>query len=106
MKPAKFHLAALNTIRGFSEEVRRELDPQKGEILAKPLSPIMSSLGRGVSKLRVKDNLEIYRVFYFTKVKDKIPIFYAFTKKTQEAPKHEIQPGQEKLKKMLQNEKE
>jgi phage-related protein len=106
MKPASFHTLARDTLQDFSKEVRMELGKaifslQKGESLSMPLSRPMSVVAAGVHELRVKDRSGIYRVFYFTKQPDRIFIFHAFTKKTQETPKNEIVTGRRRLREML-----
>ncbi len=110
MKLAVIHPKARATIQEFPEEVRRELgkaifDLQKGEKLTMPLSRPMPSVETGVEELRLKDRSGIYRVFYFTRMEDRILIFHAFVKKTQKAPNDEIRLGQKRLKELL-NEKD
>ena len=111
IKFAQFHPAAITVIRDFPEQVRREVgkvvfDIQKGESLSMPLSRPMSSVKTGAHELRLKDSSGIYRVFYYTKVKEKILIFHAFTKKTQQTPQHEIKMAQKRLQEMLDYEKD
>lgn len=65
----------------------------------------MPSVGIGVSEIRVKDSSGIYRVFYYTKIKDKILIFHSFTKKTEATPKYELKLGKIRLNKLLQEER-
>jgi phage-related protein len=106
VKPALFHPKALDTIRNFSEDVRREFgkaifDLQKGGKLAMPLSRPMPSVGSGVEELRVRDRSGAYRVFYYTKLADSILIFHAFGKKTEKTPPHEIALAQRILQEML-----
>lgn len=106
MKAAIFHPKARPAIQEFPKEVRRELgkaifDLQKGEKLGMPLSRTMSSVGVGVEELRVKDRSGIYRVFYYARLMDRIVVFHAFIKKTQQTPKHEIDLGKKRLKEIL-----
>ena len=68
IKPAIFHPAARETIRGFPIEVRKELgkaiyDLQLGETLSMPLSRPMTSVASGAAELRIRDREGIYRVF-------------------------------------------
>lgn len=109
MKPAVFHPKARAAIQEFPEDIRRELgkaiyDLQNGETLKLPLSRPMSSIGIGVEELRVKDRSGVYRAFYFTRLADRVVIFHAFMKKTQQTPKHDIDLGKKRLKEIL-NEK-
>jgi phage-related protein len=109
VKPARFHPKARAVLKGFPEDVRRELgkaifDLQRGHKLSMPLSRPMPSLAEGVEELRVKDRKGAYRVFYLANVADAVLIFHAFTKKTQRTPLREIALGQRRLKEMLYEE--
>lgn len=106
MKLAVFHPKALVAIKGFPEDVRRELgklifDLQKGEKLSMPLSRPMPSVATGSEELRVRDRSGAYRVFYFTRLADSVLIFHAFVKKTQTTPPHEIALARNRLREML-----
>ena len=61
----------------------------------------MPAIALGVNELRIRDRSGIYRVFYYTKLADRVLIFHAFTKKTQKTPHHEIVLAQERLKELL-----
>lgn len=106
MKLAIFHPAARAAIRLFPEDVRRELgkaifDLQRGESLAMPLSRRMTSVGAGVSELRVRNASGIYRAFYYTRSSSGILIFHAFVKKTRATPHYEINLAKKLLKELL-----
>lgn len=106
MKPALFHPKVRDILRGFPEEVRRELgkiifDLQKGTKLAMPLSKPIPSVGPGVEELRIKDRAGAFRVFYLTRKADAVLIFHAFQKKTQKTPQKEIEIGKRRLQEML-----
>ena len=110
MKKAKFHAKALSTLKKFPEEIRREVcqdifELQKGNQLSMPLAKPMPSIGMGVEELRIKDANGAFRVFYFTKLVDRVLIFHAFQKKTRKTPTHEIELGRKRLKE-LQNEED
>jgi phage-related protein len=86
VKPAVFHLKAQVAIRGFPEDVRRELgkaifDLQKGEKISMPLSRPMPSVATGVEELRVKNRSGAYRIFYYLRLADSVLIFHAFVRK-------------------------
>lgn len=106
MKKAEFHPKVILTIREFPDEVRREIgqaifELQKGNQLSMPLAKPMPSVEHGVEELRVKDKSGAFRVFYFTRLVDRIIIFHAFQKKTQKTPKYEIEVGRKRLKELL-----
>jgi phage-related protein len=109
VKPAVFHFKARIAIKGFPEDVRRELgkaifDLQKGEKISMPLSRSMPSVAAGVEELRVKDRSGAYRVFYYLRLADSVLIFHAFAKKTPKTPTHEIGLARKRLKEMLDEE--
>ena len=110
VKPAVFHPKARATLKGFPEEIRRELgkvifDLQKGERLSMPLSRAMPGVASGVEELRLKDRSGAYRIFYLTRRADAILVFHAFVKKAQKTPRREIELGRQRLKEMLDEEK-
>jgi len=105
MKAALFHPKAIEILRGFPEEVRREIgkviyDLQKCAKLSLPLSRPMPSVGPGVEELRIKDRRGGFRVFYLARKANAVLIFHAFQKKTQKTPQKEIKIGQKRLKEM------
>ena len=50
----------------------------------------MSSIGKGVREIRVKDQTGAYRVIYVAKLEDTVYVLAAFQKKQQKTPKQEI----------------
>ena len=65
MKPALFHPKARAVLKGFPDDVRREIgkaifDLQKGTKLSMPLSRPMPSVAAGVEELRMKDRSGAY----------------------------------------------
>ena len=106
MNAALFHPKARAVLKGFPEEVRRELgkaifDLQKGAKLSMPLTRPMPAVALGVEELRVKDRVGAYRAFYFTKLAGAVLIFHAFEKKTAKTPPREIDLARKRLKEML-----
>jgi phage-related protein len=102
---------ARTAIRSFSKSAKMELGKyifqlQHGQTLTMPASRPMPSIALGASELRVKDSAGIYRVFYYLKVKGKILIFHAFTKKTEKTPGNEISVAKERLKRLLEEVRE
>lgn len=106
MKKARFHPAVKSILRGFPEDIRREIgkaifDLQKGEKLTMPLARPMPDVGSNVHEIRVKDRSGAYRVFYLTVAEDGVYVFHAFKKTTQATPKREIDLGKKRLREML-----
>ena len=101
MKDVLFHPAVRNIVRSFPKEVKQELgkaiyELQVGVKLTYPVSKPISSVGKGVEELRIKDATGAYRVFYLAKFEETILIFHAFQKKTQKTPLKEINVGRKR----------
>lgn len=99
MKPAIFHPAVRETVRGFPVDVRKELgkaiyDLQRGEVLSMPLSWAMASIAPGAAELRIRDRAGIYRVFYYVRSARGILVFHAFQKKDRTTPLQEVEKGE------------
>ena len=97
------------TIRGFPKGLKVELGKllmvlQQGVKLSMPTSRPMDNVFKGLSELRLKDEEGNYRVFYYTKVKGKIIVPHAFTKKSQKTEQKEIKTAINRLKKILEEE--
>lgn len=109
MRAAIFHPKARLSIRGFPEDVRRELgkaifDLQKGNRIGMPQSRPMPSVALGVEELRIRDRSGSFRVFYFKKSRAGILVLHAFAKKSQKTPPYEIETARTRLKEMQDEE--
>lgn len=106
MKKMHWHPRVRLEVRGFPEDVRRELGYllfrlQNGESLGFPASRPMSDISAGVSELRSRGADGVYRVFYFLKLEDRVVVFHAFKKKSQTTPLQEIKLGAKRLREVL-----
>ena len=106
MKGIEFHPVALKIIKKFPNPVRKELgkainDLQRGGYLSMPLSRPMKQVGKGVEEIRIKDASGVYRVFYLTRLNNRIVVFHAFMKKVRKTPLKEILTAQKRLKELL-----
>ena len=106
LQPAIFHPRALEAIREFPREARREvgeaiLELQKGTRLTMPLSRPMPSVAQGVHEIRVRDAAGIYRAFYLTRSERGVLVFHAFEKRTQKTPQRDIELGRRRLQELL-----
>lgn len=93
MKPLAFVGSALDDLREFPAEARREagfqldrvqrgLDPQDW----KP----MTRIGPGVRELRIHDETGAFRVVYLASLADAVYVLHAFQKKTQQTPRRDL----------------
>jgi phage-related protein len=110
MRSLVFHSSALFIIRAFPSDVKRSLgkslrDLQKGCSLAMPVSRPMLILAQGAEELRIKNDNQIFRVFYYKKSNQGILIFHAFIKTSQKTSQLDIAIGRIRLKELLTHEK-
>lgn len=92
MKPIFWLGNSLAAVRDFSDEARRETGYQLNKTQSgrepsdwKP----MSSIGVGVKEIRIHAENE-YRVIYVAKFAEAVYVLHAFTKKTQQTAKRDI----------------
>jgi len=93
-------------IAEFPEEIREDLADalarlDQGHKLSMPLSRPMSSIGKGVHEIRLRDRAGIYRVIYVFIEAGEICLLHAFIKKTQSTPKQNIHLAKKRLKEAL-----
>ncbi len=93
-------------IEEFPEDIREDLADMlarldAGIMLSMPISRPMSSVGRGVHELRLKDRSGIYRVLYVLVRQGDIWLVHAFKKKTQHIPQQNIDLAKKRMKEIL-----
>ena len=100
MKPVRFLGDSLERLREFPEDARHDAGyqlehVQRGEQPGdfKP----MSSIGKGVEEIRVRDDSGIYRVIYTARVADAVYVLHAFQKKTRATSQREIATARERF---------
>ena len=49
----------------------------------------------------MKDHSGAYRVFYYARLRDRVLVFHAFKKKTQQTPQREIELGQKRYEEII-----
>lgn len=93
MKVLKFRGSALNDLRAFPEPARREAGYQLAKVQNgqppndwKP----MTTVGKGVQEIRVRDEAGAFRVIYVAKFADAIYVLHCFQKKTQKTSKADL----------------
>jgi phage-related protein len=93
MKPLYFCASSLNDLMSFSEAAKRragfELDKvQRGESPSdfKP----MTTVGKGVEEIRLRDESGAYRVIYAARLADAVYVLHCFQKKTQKTAQRDI----------------
>jgi phage-related protein len=93
MKQVTFVGDALDAMREFPATARSEAGYQLGRV-QQGLDPDdwkpMTSVGRGIREIRVRDEHGAFRVIYVASLSDAIYGLHAFQKKTQQTARHDI----------------
>lgn len=95
-----------NEIADFPEEIKEDLADalarlDHGHKLSMSLSRPMSSIGKGVHEIRLRDRAGIYRVIYAFIDANYICLLHAFIKKTQSTPKQNLDLAKKRLREAL-----
>ena len=104
MKPLHFRASSLNDLMSFSDSTKRragfELDKvQRGE-QPSDFKP-MTSVGKGVEEIRLRDESGAYRVIYVARFADAVYVLHCFQKKTQQTAKRDIDLAAQRFKDLL-----
>ncbi len=93
MKPLVFLGDALEQLRDFPEDARRQAGVQLHKIQL-GLEPNdwkpMATIGPGVREIRIRDEAGAFRVIYVTRIEDAVYVLHAFQKKTQQTAKRDL----------------
>jgi phage-related protein len=101
LKDVHWHGDSLDVVREFPRTVRIDVGSEiyllqlgRPPLHSKPIS----SVGRGVWEIRVKDESGAFRVFFIVRRNDGIHVLHAFQKKAQKTRKSDIELGKSRLK--------
>jgi phage-related protein len=93
MKPVAFVGSALDDLRDFPAGARREAGHQLDRV-QRGLDPDgwkpMTSIGRAVREIRVRDETGAFRVIYIAALADAVYVLHAFRKTTQQTLKRDL----------------
>lgn len=99
-KPLRFVASTRKDLRGFPEDVRREIGHdftlvERGE---QPRDfKYMKAVGKGVYEIRVRGEDGQYRAFYIARFPEAVYALHVFQKKTQQTPQRDIEKGKRRL---------
>jgi phage-related protein len=103
-KPVEFRGTALDDLRGFPEAARREAGHQLNQVQHgrepddwKP----MTTVGRGVQEIRIRDAAGAFRVLYVAKFDGAVYVLHCFQKKTQKASKTDLNLAAQRYRDLL-----
>jgi len=90
----------------FPEDVRGDLADllvrlENGENLAMPICRPMSTIGRRVYELRLRDRNSIYRIFFVILGAEAIWLIHAFVKTSNKTPIQNLKTAADRLKRIL-----
>src|SRR5262245_15246245 len=93
LKRVTFHGDALDRLRDFPEEARREAGHELYQV-QKGRDPNhwkpMSTIGPGVREIRIRDAFGAYCVIYIATFADAVHVLHAFEKKTQKTTRRDL----------------
>jgi phage-related protein len=103
-KPVEFRGSALEDLRAFPEAARREAGYQLDQVQhgRKPddWKPV-STIGRGVREIRIRDAAGAFRVMYLAKFDDAVYVLHCFQKKTQKTSKADLNLAAQRYRDLL-----
>lgn len=105
MKTVIWQSDSLKKIRSFPEQVKHDLGVELMRVqsgLAPLDSKPMQTIGRGVREIRVQYRGQ-YRVFYIASFDEAVYVLSAYIKKTQRAPKTEIDLAKQRLREVIRS---
>ncbi len=93
-KPVEFVGSALDDLRAFPQDSRREAGHQIDRV-QNGLEPDdwkpMPTVGQGVQEIRIRDASGAFRVFYVAKFAAAVYVLHCFQKKTQKTSKADLE---------------
>lgn len=93
VRPVEFRGSALDDLRDFPATARREAGYQI-DLVQQGLDPHgwkpMSTVGRGVREIKIREENGAFRVIYVARLADTIYVLHCFQKKTQKTRKADL----------------
>lgn len=104
-KPIEFLGSALDDLRDFPLDVRREAGYQLDQVQNgrdpddwKP----MNTVGAGVREIRIRDAAGAFRVIYVAKLVDAVYVLHCFQKKTEKTSKTDLDLATRRFRDLMQ----
>jgi phage-related protein len=99
MKPVRFLGDSLERLREFPDEARQDAGYQL-ELVQRGLQPTdfkpMSTVGKGVEEIRIRDDRGQFRVIYLARLSNSVFVLHAFQKKSRATSRHDIAIAKER----------
>ncbi len=108
VKPITFLGDSLDRVRDFPQATRREtgfqLDKVQRGLMPDDWKP-MSTIGKGVSEVRVRDSSGAWRVVYIATFPEAVYVLHAFQKKRQATAKTDLELARARLQNLIRSRK-
>lgn len=106
MKPVEFIGTALDDLRAFPENARREAGYQIDKVqhgeMPDDWKP-MTSIGSGVKEIRIQDTSGAFRVIYLAKLADAAYVLHCFQKKSEQTSEVDIRLARKRFKELTKD---
>jgi phage-related protein len=104
VKDIEFLGNSLDALRSFPDSARREagfaLDLVQRGLEPPDWKPI-TTVGRGVREIRVRDQSGAFRVIYLARFPEAVYVLHCFEKKTQRTPLRDIETARRRLSELM-----
>lgn len=104
MKPISFRGTALDDLRQFPLNARREAGYQL-DLVQHGQEPTdwrpMNSVGQGVKEIRIRDADGAFRVIYLAKLADAVHVLHCFQKKTEKTVDADIELARKRYRALM-----
>jgi len=108
MKPVRFLGDSLKCLRDFPEDAKQDAGYQIDKVQRGEQPDdykAMSSIGKGVEEIRIREDSGIYRVIYVARFAEAVYVLHAFQKKTEATAKRDVAVARERYAQMMRGRK-
>ncbi len=104
MKDIEFLGDSLDALRSFPDRARRAAGFALDQV-QRGLEPLdwkpMSTVGRGVQEIRVREQRGAFRVIYLARLPEAVYVLHCFEKKTQRTPVRDIETARQRFSELM-----
>jgi phage-related protein len=104
VKDIEFLGDSLDALRSFPDRARRAAGFALDQV-QRGLEPLdwkpMSTVGRGVQEIRVREQRAAFRVIYLARLPEAVYVLHCFEKKTQRTPVRDIETARQRFSELM-----
>jgi phage-related protein len=104
VKDIEFLGDSLDALRSFPDRARRAAGFALDQV-QRGLEPLdwkpMSTVGRGVQEIRVREQRGAFRVIYLARLPEAVYVLHCFEKKTQRTPVRDIETARQRFSELM-----